>query len=124
VQAALDRAPDVAAGGARLLRRAAHVHAELGGHHHLVAVPAERLAEQGLRAAAVAVDVGGVEQGDAGVQGRPDHRPGLGRVADQAEVVTPEADDGDGEAGPAELAVPHGGVPFCARLLGRAVGCA
>ena len=48
--------------------RAAHVHAELGGHHELVAPALQRLAEHLLAGAGrVAVDVGGVEQRDPGV---------------------------------------------------------
>ena len=71
----------------------AHVHllvAELGGQHDLVAAAAQQLAEHLLGTAAVAVDVRGVEQGDARVDGRVHHGPGLLQVQPAAEVVAAE----------------------------------
>ena len=62
---------------------------------------AEGLA-QVLLGEALAVDVGGVEQRDAGVERGVDDRQGLVCVDATAEVVAPEADDRDGQTGVAE----------------------
>ena len=93
----------------------AHVHllmAELRGQHDLVAAAAQYLAEQFLGAAAVAVDVRGVEQGDARVDGRVHHGPGLLQVQPAAEVVT--AEPGHGHEQPAVTHRPEAHDPASA----------
>ena len=72
-----------------------------------MAAGAEELAEDGFGAAALAIDVGGVEQGDAGVE-RGVHDGAAFFEADAAaEIVAAEADGGDLEAGAAEVAEFH-----------------
>ncbi len=68
--------------------------AELGGHHHLVPPGAEGGAEVRL-ALGPPVDVGGVEQGDAGVERRPNDGAALLLVQAHAEVVAPQPHDAD-----------------------------
>ena len=108
-QAGLDRAPHVAPGGpgtpVRAVR-AAHVHAELGGHHHVLTALAERPAEQ-LLARADAVGVRGVEERDAGVQRGIDHPLGLLGVDPGAERVGAEPDGGHHQPAGPEGAVGH-----------------
>jgi len=87
---------------------AAHVRAELGGQHDAVPAAAEHPAEQLLRGPLAAVDVGGVEQRDPGVQRGVHHRPGLLEIGPLAEIRAAQADDGDGRAGAAELPEAHG----------------
>src|SRR6185436_11985727 len=82
-----------------------------------VAARAEDFAELGLRAAAVAVDVGGVEQRDAEIERAVDH-PARGVDGKRAEVVAAEADDRDLDARIAELALFH--VPILRRLRSNA----
>src|SRR6266542_2113370 len=113
-QAGLDRAPDVATGAAGLLLAPGDVRAELGGEHDLVTAALQDLAEEALGVAA-AVGVGRVEQGDALLQRRLDHRAGLLQVTAVAEVVAAEPDHRDGQAGRAELAVAHAEVPSTER---------
>ena len=72
-----------------------HVHPELGGQHDLVAPAAEHLAEELLAGAGAAVDVGGVEEGDALVERGVDDGAGAFEVDAAAEVVAAEADDRD-----------------------------
>jgi hypothetical protein len=72
-------------------------HAELRGEHDAVAAPVEDLADQPLGGAVGAVDVGGVEEGDAGVQRRVDHRAGPGEIEPPAEVVASKAHGRDRE---------------------------
>src|SRR4029079_1786554 len=72
-------------------------------------VVGEKAADDGL-AAAVAVDVGGVEEGDARLRGRLENRPGV-RPRDVtpvcAELPRAESHDGDGASGPAQGALVH-----------------
>ena len=81
-----------------LARLRIDVEAELGGDHHLVAEGRERLAHQ-LLVRERAVDLGGVEEGDAALDGRPDQRDHLllvGRraVAEaQAHAAEPDGRD-------------------------------
>ena len=73
-----------------------HVHAaaaELRGQHHLVTARAEDLAQGTLRAAAPAICVRRVEQGDPDVDGRVHHRARPVRVEAPAEVVATQPDD-------------------------------
>ena len=65
--------------------------AELRRDDHVVAPRAERPAEQHL-ALRAAVDVGGVEEGDARVERGVDHRRGRRLVDPAAEVVAAETD--------------------------------
>ena len=62
--------------------------------HRLVAAAGQRPAEE-LFALRAAVDVGRVEEGDAGIERRVDHARRRGLVDPHAEVVAAEADDGD-----------------------------
>ena len=83
---------------ARAFRELAAVaHPELGGDDDVVAPIAEGPSEQFL-AAAFAVHVGGVEQRDASVDGRIDHRLGGLVVHAPAEVVATEPDQRDRQA--------------------------
>ena len=86
-------------------RAVAHLAAELGGQHHAVAAALQQLAQQPLAAAAVAVDVGGVEEVDAGVERGVDDPAGGGQVETAAEVVAAEPDTGDAQG--AEVGVLH-----------------
>ena len=60
-----------------------------------------------LGAAAIAVDVGGVEQGDADVERLVDHLAGAFDVEALAEIVAAETDCGHAQAGAAEIANFH-----------------
>ena len=103
-----DHVPPGAAGVEVVAVQAAHVHAELGGQHHLVAAALECGAEALLGAAVWgAVDVGGVEQGDSRVERRVHDLAGAVDVELAAEVVAADADDGDGQARIAKPAVAH-----------------
>ena len=82
--------------------------AELRGEHDAVATPLERLAEQVLAAAAVAVDVRGVEERDAHLERGVHDRARALLVDARAEVVAAEPDDGDVGTAGAERAGPHG----------------
>ncbi len=110
-QARLDGPPDVEPAGLCAGRRAvAHVTglvAELRRQHERVPTAPKGLAHQLLRPALPAVDVGGVEQRDASIDRRVQDGPGGVEVEPAAEVVAAEADDGDGETGPAEWSVAH-----------------
>ncbi len=87
------------------------VRAALGAELHadpdvLAVAAAQRLVDQQL-VVAHAVEVAGVEQGDAGVEGRVDGRDALGLVGGAVEVRhahAAEAEGGDRRAGGAELA--------------------
>jgi hypothetical protein len=87
--------------------RLVHHHGELGGEHDLLAAVAEQLAERGLRPAAVAVDVGGVEQRDAAVECLVDHRARRREVDAAAEIVAAEPDHRHAQARLAEIADFH-----------------
>ena len=109
----LDRLADVRARAAGRLA-VAEVVAELRRQHDLVAAAGERAADDLLAAAAVAVDVGGVEERDARLERGVDHRPRRGLVDPAAEVVAAEPDDGHLEVGAAQAARAHPGT-----LVGR-----
>src|ERR1019366_10786950 len=91
-QTALDHPGDVGRRAARSL--AVDFRAELCRDHDLVALVAERLAEQHL-ALRAAVDVGGIEQRDSGLDRSADDLRGGGGVEPPAEVVATKAHDGD-----------------------------
>ena len=90
----VDRLADIRARSTSL-RPVTHVAAELRRQQHAIAPPFEHLAEQLLAAAAVAVDVGGVEERDSLLEGRVHDRTGFFEADAAAEVVTAEADDRD-----------------------------
>jgi hypothetical protein len=108
-QAVLEGRDQPAAGAATGVAVLAHRQAGLGGEHDVVPPPGEGLAEH-LLGLAGAVDVGGVDQVDAGVEGRADEGVGvgLGGAADLAEVHGAESERTDVDAGAAERAVLHG----------------
>jgi len=116
--------PDVAAPALRAGRRAIpHIGAlvpPLGGEHHLVAAALERLAERALRTAVLAVGVGGVEQRDALVERRADHRVRLRRVEAATEVVAAEAYHRDEQAGITQGSIAH--TPIIRRAAARGRG--
>ena len=105
-QRCFDRLADV---GARTAGRlaVAEVVAELRREDDLVAPPAERAADDLLAAAPVAVDVRGVEERDAHVERRVDHRARGLLVGPATEVVAAETDDGHLEIGAAEPTRAH-----------------
>jgi hypothetical protein len=94
----------------------------LGGHDHVLAwhlEVLECLAGDDLRAA-VRIDVGGVDEVDAGVERAADQRIGLGllqradgapHAALAAEGHGAEAEFRNEQAGAAEFSVAHGGIP-------------
>ena len=88
----------------------AEVVAELRRQHDPVTPSGKRAADDLLAAAAVPVDVGGVEERDARVEGGVDHRAGGGFVDPAAEVVAAQADDGHFEVGAAQAARAHPGT--------------
>ena len=90
----LDRRADVLARAAAL-GAVAHSAAELRREHDLVAAPCSTLPMMRLAAAAVAVDVGGVEERDPGLERGVDDGARRRLVDAAAEVVATEADDGD-----------------------------
>ena len=96
--------------GRVVLRHLLDAAAHLGGDREArVRVLGEEAADE-LLAAAVAVDVGGVEEGDARLRRRLEHVPGVG-LGDLApvgaELPGAEPDHRDVAAGPAEGAVLH-----------------
>ena len=89
----LERAVERTADVARLPSRrhvVAHVAAELRRQHHLVAATAQELAEHSLAPAPAAVDVGRVEERDAGGDRRIDDGARAVEVEPAAEVVAAE----------------------------------
>ena len=103
----VDRLADVPARAARLCP-VAHVVAELRRENDVVAPPFEHPSEQILASAAVAVDVGGVEQRHALVERRVDDRTRPFQVDTAAEVVAAEADHRHGRTALPQRAHPHG----------------
>jgi hypothetical protein len=130
LQRALDRGPDV--------RRAAvedsgacacacvRDEAELRRHHDIVAPPLEGAADE-LLVRVGAVDLGGVDVGDAQVDCPLDGADRLGVAAGRVEVVAghrhrAESDARDIES--AERDVLHDNLPVgCARRCGHGLGC-
>jgi hypothetical protein len=93
-----------------MARTVPEVVAELRRQHDLVAPAGERAADDLLAAAAVAVHVCRVEEGDADVERRVDHGV-RGRLVDAAaEVVAAEPDHGHLEVGAAQAARAHPGT--------------
>ena len=89
------------------LARVVHLQAELAGENDLLALRPENSSEFLLRAAAVAVAVGGVDQVDAAIDRRV-HDP-LRRleIDAAAEIIAAEPDDGDFKRGGSELTFLH-----------------
>jgi hypothetical protein len=115
-----DGVPDVGAGtpSAVQVGLRPHLHAELGGQDDVVAMPLQGGAEKAFAVTAhatlfaePAVHVGGVEQGDPGVEGGVDDGLRAVLVEAGAEVVAADADDGDGRAAFAQRAIPHDRSP-------------
>ncbi len=97
----------IAVRSALQVRTVAHRHAELGRDDNLAAAISERFAEQLFGGAAIAVDVGGVEQRDALVERLMHDGARLFRVASHAEVVASEADGRNLESRVAKIAKFH-----------------
>jgi hypothetical protein len=111
-QGGVDRAADVQGGEAAIVPARTHLAEDLGRQHDLVALPAagEPAADDLLGAALVllpAVDVRGVHEGDALLQGAVEDREGVLLRGVGAEVHRAEHESGDGGAGAAELGVLH-----------------
>ena len=107
LEARFNRLRDVTA--RRALHQTGIVHrvAEFRREHDVLAPRAEKLAEADFRAALVAVDIGGVEEGDAEIERLVDHRArGIG-VDAQPEVIAAQPDGGELERRVAELALFH-----------------
>ena len=118
-QARLDRAGQVVARGADVVRSRPAAEGALGRDEHLVAPALDRLAED-LLGQAVRVDVGRVEHRDAGLEADVDEprrlgdvarAPGLEELVAAAEGAGAEAERGDLEARAAELSVFHPQFP-------------
>jgi len=102
--------------GVEALETVVDVEAELGGDLHLLAEGAQHLADEAL-VLVRAVDLGGVEEDHAGVEGGADDRR---RLLRGGEAHATQADVRDVEAGGAELPLMHGGpfdqyLPHCGR---------
>ena len=116
LQRLVHRSGQVAAGGADIVGRIAEAEGGLGGEDQAVARPAFDRAAQDLLSRAGRIDVGGVEQGDPGVQADIDQparllnvgrAPGLEELALAAEGAGAEAKHRNGEAGCAEATMFH-----------------
>jgi len=84
-----------------------HRHAEFGREHDVLAPVAEALAQILLGAAALAVDIRGVEQRDAEIE-RPVHDLARRRkIEPAAEIVATQPDQRDLQAGSAEISYLH-----------------
>src|SRR5205085_5439393 len=109
-QARLATADHVVPGQARVVGPRTHRHAHLGGDQHAIAVLAERLPEA-LLGQPGRVDVGGVDEVDAGLAGQVDLGAGAVDVdgadglgpAGASEAHGAGGDGRDAQAGPAEL---------------------
>ena len=93
-----------------LLPVAVDVDAELGGDDHLVADRLQRLADDFL-VLERAIDLGGVEEGDAALEGRTDQPDRIRRLHRRAVgLAHPHAAEADGrylEAAPSKCALLH-----------------
>jgi hypothetical protein len=102
LQAPLHSRQDITTRAARKVSLIVHRQAEFRGEDQVLAAVAQRYAEQGLGPAAIAIDIGGVEEVDAGLDRRIDHGPGLSKVEPSSEIVAPKAKRRNHEAGAAE----------------------
>jgi hypothetical protein len=98
-----DRVADVCGGAEPAVRAPA----ELRREDDPFAARTEDLPEHALAAPTAPVHVGGVEEGDARVEGRLDDRARLREVDPGAEVVAPEPDTRDAKPAPAEVDLLH-----------------
>ncbi len=120
------QAPETVLGGGHHIapRRAmqvgplAHRHPELARHDDLAPSFAQRLAQQFFGAAAVAIDVGGVEERDAFVERAIHDRLGLFGVALDREIVAAEAHGRNLEPRLSHVAVFHSASLSCASHAG------
>src|SRR4051812_34868031 len=103
-QRVLDSATDVATSSARLPVRTVQGVTELRREHEVVAVTAQELAQEVL---GLAVDVGGVDKGDAFVYGGVDDCASGIEIDAAAEVVSAQSDSRDHETGVAQPPVLH-----------------
>ena len=119
-EAVVDLGHDGLARQAHGVAALAHRAPELGGDDDLVAVGhVGQGPPDDLLAGAVGVDVGGVEEVDAGVEGLGDEGPAgllveaplVGAAVGDAVAHAAEADLGDLEAGGTQSSVPHGVLP-------------
>src|SRR5262249_5841512 len=106
-KARLDRLRDVAPRRSLELAGVVHRHAELAGEDDLSALRAEDAAERLLRSAAIAVCVGGVDQGAAEIDRLVHHPARRLEVDAAAEIVGAEPDGRDLEGGASESAFLH-----------------
>ena len=115
-QRVLDRAHDPAARAALPVGVVAHRAVELGGQDDVVAAALQRLADD-LLGLPAGVDVGGVDEVDAGVERGVDDADRLVvvRVAPGAEHHRPEAHLADRDAGATEQALFHARARLRAR---------
>ena len=111
LEARLDRARDVARRAAFELAFVVHRHAEFGDQHDILAAGAERLPQDRLRSAAVAVNVGGVENRDAGIERRVHDVARGRRIEPAAEIIAAEPERRDTQVRRAELTLTHAGSP-------------
>src|SRR6266404_923999 len=91
-QTVLDCRHDVAARGALHDAGLAELHAEFCRQHDIFAPAAQNLAQAVFRAAVVAINVRGVEEGDAEIQCLMHHLAGRIEIDAPAEVIAAEAD--------------------------------
>src|SRR6516162_5183400 len=120
LQARLDRLHDIAPRRPLELAGVIHRQAELARQHDRFALLAENSSEPLLRAAFVAVAVGGVDQVDAELD-RPAYDAARRRKIDAAaKIVAAEADDGHLERGAAKPPLVHPDrLAHCARVSPR-----
>jgi len=79
---------------------------ELGCDDHVLATLAKDAPEKFLRSART-IGIGGVEQGDAQIEGTVHHFAGRFEIGPSAEVVATQAEQGYLQPGPAEIALLH-----------------
>ncbi len=109
LEAGFDRADDVAARGALqpppLVHGTVHRTGEFGREHDVVPSSGQCAAEIFLGPAALAVGIGGVEKRDAEIERLVHDGTGCRHVHPPAEIVAPEPDRRDDQAGPAQIAL-------------------
>src|SRR5262249_4876461 len=107
LQARLDRVHDIAPRRPLELAPVVHRHAELAREHDRFALLAENASEPLLRAAFVAIAVGGVDEVDAELDRLFYDAARRRKIDAAAEVIAAEADDGHFERGAAKSALFH-----------------
>ncbi len=106
-QAILDGPHDVATRCTLQSIGVVHRHGKLCGENDVLAPLTKDLSEAGFRSASLAIDVGGVEQRDAEIDGAMDDLARRFEIDAAAEVIAAEANAADAQAGPAEIADLH-----------------